>query len=349
MAAPLIKVGHQVTLLLEDSEDNRLKVAQECPEANVVYHQRYASALQERRQKQETVKQLAPDCVWICAVGARTWVRRPHSKCIMLADHSELPSAFVKKPVRKFYEYLCEWGHIFAFDGHICASRYLERFYAKRMQRVGKPAKAHHSPYAYNRLLLQTEPVILEDLQSRYTGKKTIVYMGGFWENYGFWDMLHSFQNLARSRSDLQMLMLGKGPEKEAGAQWIRDQGLEDRIHLVGYAPEEHLSSYFSFADLFICPLRNTIQDIARCPSKLYMYLAFKKPIVTCRIGEAEQVFGDNGYYYEPGNRAALQSALLDVLENADMNRLPGLELHDWEARTASFLEWFAAEFPQID
>lgn len=348
MAKPLVAAGHRVTLLLEDSPDNHEKALEECPDAEVLFHQRGDSALAERKEKQNLLDGLQPDVVWICAVGARTWVRRPHKDCVMIGDHSELPSAITKKPMRKLYEYLCEWGHVFAFDAHVCASRYLEDFYSRRMKLFGKVPRVHYSPYAYNRLLLESEPIVLDTLKQQYSREKTIVYMGGFWENYGFWDMLYSFQEIVKTHGDVQMLMLGKGPEKDAGAAWIKEQGLSDQIHLVGYAPEEHLSSYFRFADAFICPLRNTIQDIARCPSKLYMYLAFKKPIVSCRIGEAEQVFEDTGYYYPPGDRFALQAALLDVLEGEGSNRLPDPSLHDWEARTDTFLNWMKAAFPEL-
>jgi len=348
MAAPLLKAGHVVSLLLEDSEDNRQKVGNECPGAQVFYHKRSPKPRGERSAKNETLRQIRPDVVWICAVGARTWVRRPHKNCLMIADHSELPSAFVKKPLRKLYEYLCEWGHLWSFDAHVCASRYLEAFYSKRMRKVGQRPRVHYSPYAFNQLLLDEAPVLLPQLQADYTKPKTVVYMGGFWENYGFWDMLHVFRQLLAERDDLQFLMLGKGPEKDAGQKWIQKNGLADRIHLVGYAPEEHLSSYFTFADAFICPLRRTLQDIARCPSKLYMYLAFRRPIVTCPIGEAEQIFGENGLYYEPGDRADLKRALEDALYSDRQSELPEPEAHNWEARAESFLEWFSQNFLKL-
>lgn len=348
MARPLIEAGHRVSILLEDTLDNRAKVASECPKAEVIYHDRSPSVLSERAQKEATLKRIKPDCVWVCAVGARTWVRRPHEGCIMIADHSELPSAFVKKPLRKIYEYTCEWGHLWAFDAHVCASRYLENFYAKRLLRVGKSPRVHYSPYAFNQLLLQQEPFALPILQANYTYPKTVVYMGAFWENYGFWDMLHVFRELLSERGDLQFLMLGKGPEKEDGIRWIEKHGLGDRIHLVGYAPEEELSSYFHFGDVFICPLRRTIQDIARCPSKIYMYLAFQKPIVTSPIGEAVEVFGNDGFYYEPGERKDLKRALSGALTTPDSRKLPEAYEHNWQARADTFLRWFNQNFPQL-
>ena len=57
--------------------------------------------------------------------------------------------------------------------------------------------------------------------------------------------------------------------------------------------------------------MNDTVQDKARCPSKLYMYLPYCKPIVTARIGEPFSVLGDKGYYYDCGSNAES-----DIIQN---------------------------------
>lgn len=341
MAPVLQQAGLDVSILLEDSPDNRERAALECPDASIYYHQRSHSALQERAQKIAHLNALRPDVVWVCGAGVRNWILPSRNCPVVLGDHAELLSAIDSRSLlRRRWDSLNEWAHLPSFSGHICASRYLEKLYTRRNRMLGLNRPVHYSPYAYNSDMLESTPTILDALQAIYQGKKNILYMGSFWENYGFWDMLHVFRQMFSERDDFRVLMMGKGPEKEAGISWIREHGLEDRLKILGYIPEEELSSYFHLADAFVCPLRDTIQDWARCPSKLFMYLPFKKPIVTCPIGEAYEIFGDQGFYYAPGQRQELKCALEQVLELDEWLPSADPQQHSWSKRGDDFLEW---------
>ena len=272
--------------------------------------------------------------------GLRNWIRPSHRGCIVLADHSELYSAVASDPFRKVWYRLLEWGYCFAFDGHICASRYLERFYSNRLRRLRKADRVHYSPYAFH-------PDVIGEvsegcpLLERFRGKKVILYMGSFWENYGFWDMMRAFRKVSETRADFVAVFVGRGPEEERGIAWVREHGLEDSIVIEGYVAEEHLSQYFMIADGFLSPLRDTVQDWARCPSKLFMYLPFGKPIVTCAIGEAKEIFGSTGLYYSPGSVEELSSRIITVLDGEGQDCAVNPDKHTYAFRTNAFLEWY--------
>lgn len=341
MAGPLIEAGHEVHLLLEESPINREKVVMECPKAVVHWHQRGASARVERRAKQGTLNKLQPDVVWICGVGLRNWMRRPASYTVLLADHPELLSAISSGWARRYVYNLLEWAYCFSFDGQICASRYLETFYRKRLRKLGKDsAQVFYSPYAYHPDVIRTDPEGSAAVQARFPGKKLILYMGSFWENYGFWDMLEAFRRLSKKRDDFVALFAGRGPEKERGLAWVAENKLAESVVIEGYVPEERLSAYFGAADAFLSPLRDTVQDWARCPSKLYMYLPFNKPVITCPIGEAKELFGENGVYYQPGDVGALTNRIAGVLDQDDPQASADPSEHTYAARTPGFLEW---------
>lgn len=344
MASPLIEAGHEVTLLLEDCSVNREKAAMECPEAHVVWHSRGSNAWSERSEKQRSLNQLKPDLVWICGVGPRNWVSRPSKDCFLLADHSELFSQVGESVLRRKFYSLLEWGYCFSFDGHVCASRYLERYYKKRLGRLKKSTRVHYSPYAFHPSVIAPYSTGVAKLHERWSGRKALVYMGSFWENYGFWDMLDVFKELSREREDFVAILAGRGPEKDRGIEWVKENGLEDVIRIEGYVAEEELSAYFTAAHAFISPLRDTVQDWARCPSKLFMYLPFGKPVITCRIGEAKELFGEKGVYYTAGDRKSLKAAIVQVLENSESFELPDYNAHTYAARTKSFLAWYAAQ-----
>ena len=341
MASPLMEAGHSVTILMQDSTVNREKIMLECPQADVCWYPAGLSLLKERKLKQDALKQLQPDLVWICAVGLRNWVFRPKQSTIMLADHSELFSSMDSGVFRNIFNFIAEWVHLMSFDVHVCASRYLERFYKRRLKLLGKGDKVHYSPYAYHPKMMQTDMPSSEKLFRRWGGRKAIIYMGSFWENYGFWDMLHAFRCLAQQRKDFVAVFAGSGPEKEKGINWVKTNSFEDVIQIEGYLAEEDLPAYFTAAYAFLSPLRDTVQDKARCPSKLFMYLPYKKPIVTCAIGEALELFGDDGNYFEPGNVESLANALEQVLNSTKRSNSVAPEKHTYAARVDSFLDWY--------
>ena len=341
MAAPLLDAGHKVTILMENSAVNREKILQECPEVSVFWHPSKLSKFEERKLKQNVLKKLQPDLVWICGLGFRNWMFRPKQDSVMLADHSELFSSMDLGFLRKAFSWIIEWLHLLSFDAHVCASRYLEKFYKYRLNLFGKKDKVYYSPYAYHPKMMFTDVIGANKLLRQWRDRRPIVYVGSFWKNYGFWDMLHAFKYLKEKREDFVAVFLGSGPEKEKGMDWIKTNGLEDVIHIEGYVAEADLPAYFTAAYTFLSPLQDTIQDRARCPSKLFMYLPYRKPIVTCSVGEAKELFGSVGNYFEPGNVNSLTDTLERVLNSKNCLDLVVPEKHTYVTRVNDFLNWY--------
>jgi glycosyltransferase involved in cell wall biosynthesis len=207
---------------------------------------------------------------------------------------------------------------------------------------MGKKPPILYSPYAYNNEILLQPPFLLDSLKSKYAGRKVLLYMGTLTANYGLFDMLGSMEVLRKSRQDFVLLVMGEGRHKQQAVDHIAKNHLGDFVHLLGHVPEDHLASYFRLADAFLCPLQNTVQDWARCPSKLFMFLPFRKPIVTCRIGEAAELLQNDGFYFEPGNIQTLSIALERALLSAASGWQPSWNEHDhsWSARADQFLKW---------
>ena len=84
--------------------------------------------------------------------------------------------------------------------------------------------------------------------------------------------------------------------------------------------------------------MNNTIQDKARCPSKLYMYLPYNKPIVTAKIGEPYEVLKDKGVYYDTGSVKSLSLAIQEAIgmKVLDIPSKP----HEWGERARLFDKW---------
>ena len=344
MANPLMESGHEVTILLEYTQQNVARIQLECPDVTVIYHQAEKNPFAERHCKVKAIQRNQFDLIWICGIGLRNHIFRWESKALVLGDHVELFSAIENRSnIRRLLDLMYEWLNLIGFDGQICASKYIFTLLSSRLKNSGLNSPLCYLPYAFNSSIIGKSKYIRHVDDSNLEQKK-IVYMGSFWENYGFWDMLHAAQKLSRLRNDFNIIMMGKGPEKEAGIKWIKANRLGKWIKILGYVPEDQISKIFQGADAFICPLRDTIQDWARCPSKLFMYLPFMRPIITCPVGEAVEIFGPQySYFYKPGDVYGLTKTISKVLNEPMSSVTYDDTLHTWHERSTEFEKWFNA------
>lgn len=345
MAEPLVERGHEVTILLHDTETNRRKAELECPRAAIRWIPANVSFPRELRLKQKHVNELRPDIVWICGVGPRNWMRRSHEGCTVLADHSELYSVVENSFLKRAMYRILEWGYCLAFDGQICASRYLENHYRRRLDRIGIKRPLLYSPYAFKPELAGIAGKGDDSQGHDCDDRDRVFYLGSFRTRYGFWDMLEAWKILSARRPGAVLEMVGRGPEEARGRNWVRNNGLEDSILIAGYVPDDELDEHLATADAFLCPLRETIQDVARCPSKLYLYLPYKKPVITCKIGEAAEIFGEDGYYYRSGDPNSMADMIEAALDRTGPCPSVNPAEHTYAHRTEAFLQWYGNSF----
>ncbi|HWV70053.1 glycosyltransferase family 4 protein [Chitinophaga sp.] len=344
MAGPLMALGWEVSIIAQDSEENRKRIAMECSEAVKVYYYRPGTASEEVRIKTDLVNRIVPDYVLFCSFSFRNRISKNklNIKPKILIEHSELPSGIPdNKGIRKLAMLALEYWSVLYADGLLCASRYLCNTYTKRAaQLFRKQLPVLYSPYAFNNEVIASPRIRLQEVKDTYHGKTMLIYMGTLTRNYGLFTMLQAMEMVSKERSDVVLLLLGQGRHMADAKAYVKEKQLDAQVEFLGYAPEEELSSWFTAADAFISPLNDTVQDWARCPSKIYMYLPFEKPVFTSAIGEPLEIFGEQGYYFN-NNAPASLAALISKLANGKL--APGTvnsEAHSWERRAIDFTSW---------
>ena len=344
MAAPLTQKGHQVAIVAWDTPNNRKRFVLECPKTEILWVPNNLSPLRERREKYRLVKKWNPEILYVCAFGMRNGLTRfgvpKHVKVIV--EHSELPSGIPRGFISRQKERFFEWLSVFAADGLLCASQFLEDYFkckAKKWFRASLPICYH--PYAYNPNILAYQEGKLLEVKKIKNNRKMLMYMGTLAKNYGILDLLRGVQLLSVIRKDFSLHIMGRGRHAAEARQLAEELKLGDFVSFHGYVPEEDLGAWFSQSDVFLMPIYDTVQDKARCPSKVYMYLPFQKPVVTNKIGDPFHVLSADGFYYQTGNPQDLCRVLNQVLDmpswtpkNVDATR------HTWEARSEEFLSW---------
>jgi glycosyltransferase involved in cell wall biosynthesis len=349
MADPLLSMGWEVAIIAQDSEENRKRIAMECSESVKVYYYPEGTAGEEVRAKTALVNQIAPDYILFCSFSFRNRILKNKLKLkpTILIEHSELPSGIPdNKGLRKYAMLALEYWSVLYADGLLCASKYLCNTYTKRAaQLFRKQLPVLYSPYAFNNDVMESPRIRFKELEETYHGKTLLIYMGTMTRNYGLFTMLNAMEMISKERNDVTLLLLGQGRHLAQAKDFVKEKQLESQVQFLGYTAEEELSSYFAAANAFISPLNDTVQDWARCPSKIYMYIPLNKPVFTCRIGEPLEIFREQGYYFNntaPASLASLISQLAaDKLAPVTVNK----DLHSWAKRAVDFTEWAGSHY----
>jgi glycosyltransferase involved in cell wall biosynthesis len=341
MAPILAGKGHEVHVILERHPDNAAAFGRD-PRVRLHFFENSRSR-EERRLKREALVRIVPHVTHICGLGWRNALRTRGLDVVKLMDHVELESAITGSGLaRRMRQWLLERWSIGAHDGLVVASRYLERW---ATDRVSNRERVLYLPYAHETGSWGGSSY----WPDRFAGRKIVLYSGGWWENYGFHEMLRAAEVLLRSRNDFVFVLSGRGPEEASGRAWIRDQGLQNHVHLVGYLPSDELEGLMDASTVFLSPLRDTVQDRARCPSKIFLYMQHRRPIVTASVGEALEYFSDCRFHYQSGDYYQMARVVGDALDAGD-NWSPNYDptLHTWRERVDCWEAWVARNWRAV-
>lgn len=341
MAPVLAAAGHDVTIVAEDHADNRAIIE---PLPNVAHVFVPRTSLRATMQKKASVATaLQPDVVHSCGLDRSTWmppeVRR---QTIWIVDHVERLAALSELSwLRRRYYRLLETRALKVAHATVAASRYLEASFREQFFEAGQTRPLLWLPYAVSNESVER----LEQLRKARDpacSVATILYAGGFYAAYGIFELLEALCELRRVASGWRFCYQGRGPDRDKLRQQIVAKGLQDWVYVQDYVPLGEYEQALASAAVLVSPMHDCEADWARCPSKLYFYIAAGHPIVTARIGENREALGETGFYYEPGNATDLAAALSAALRCGQSEAWAPVDprQHTWSARCDQYLAW---------
>ena len=329
----LHELGYEVHLLLENTPENYSRAATEAPRA-ILHSYSTASAWQEIRSKHRLINQIRPDYIYSMCSAIRCVVfpfLLEDKTALRMVEYSELPAKnFHSGPLRRSYEALMDRLCLRMYRHYIFASKYLYYFFEQKYN-VSKGRTVSYLPYAYEpRFYFRKE-------RTGSQGPFHLMHLGSLEVNYGFLFIIAGVQQLIDQGHAVRLTIMGDGRDRHLGEAYVRQHGLEHCVDFAGFVAEASLNDRLNEADAFIAPLLNTIQDKARCPSKMFLYLPYLKPIITAKIGEGLELFENRGNYYQPSDADSFRKAVLDCL-NGRAFVLTDPAKHTWQARTTQLL-----------
>ncbi|MGI6391845.1 MAG: glycosyltransferase [Kiritimatiellia bacterium] len=172
--------------------------------------------------------------------------------------------------------------------------------------------------------------------------RPTVVYMGQF---HACWDQdlfFEAFRLLKQQNIMPPLYLMGTGPDEDKWKRFVSKHGLQN-ITFAGYQTGESLYQHLRHAHVLLFPMRPTVLNKTRCPSKTLAYAQARRPIITNRVGEIAEMLGDNAIYVEPSPEGFARG----IQEAIQKSHLPDVNyeigLHTWSKRAEQLIRELCA------
>lgn len=242
----------------------------------------------------------------------------------IICDWDELLSARNRTFFQQRVDLLCESYARRAAALHVVASRWLQ-------DRLKKDFgfDSLYLPYAAYLPTFTDGPCPFRE--------PTAVYMGNLMPDFDHDLIIDAWELLAnRGSSRLKLSIIGGGPLLEAVKSDVVRRGLNN-VSVEGYVTGQPLWDRLRHANVLLFPIRDTVGNRSRCPSKTFAYMQAKRPIITNRVGEVAEALGELATYLSPDPKS-----FADAVERLPVGRLPdvdyALHAHQWSTRADSLL-----------
>ena len=197
------------------------------------------------------------------------------------------PSFLLKKALKRYFT--------LRVSVIICVSNYTCRETIK----LGFPSHKLKVIYNWATPTLKYEPPKPDYIQKKFgLNKRFILSVGGLVDKHkGFSMLIHALQILLNQGNDLDLVIVGKGPDKERLVQYCKKLGVENNVHFLGYVSDLDLTGLYRACDMVVQP--SLVEGMSLV---LIEAVAFGKLIVATRVGGTPEVLEDglNGILVDP-------------------------------------------------
>jgi glycosyltransferase involved in cell wall biosynthesis len=161
-----------------------------------------------------------------------------------------------------------------------------------------------------------------------------ILSVGTLEPRKNFHRLINAYKMVASSGQKTPKLVIigGHGWGNEELGKVVRESGLDERVILAGYVPDEDIPVLYRNASVFVYP--SLYEGFGLPPLEA---MACGTPVITSNLSSIPEVVGDAAILIDPYNTAEIAQAIASVLKNEglrDSLRTSGLvrsKLFNWE------------------
>lgn len=170
------------------------------------------------------------------------------------------------------------------------------------------------------------EKKVITDLPDRY-----IFCLSRVDANKGHDLLLNAFDLVRNALSDIHLVIGGGSPKPQqtelevlaAMGRIIDEKGMHEKVHIVGYVPDELLVPFYQQAELFVLP--SIFEPFGMTTIEA---MACGKPVVASKLGGIRNVIssGENGFLIDPSNFSEFADAMIRLLNDKQLAESVGKE-----------------------
>lgn len=284
-------------------------------------------------ERRNAIRRIRPDTVHILNPQPFNCLAVAASRVPVVVDWDELLSSRSGLKSRRYLSLLCEAYGRRKATFTVVASRHQQTVFRDRYG-----VESLYLPYA---CYLPTSASGANPFS-----EPTAVYLGNFYPDFDH-DLIIDAWRVLKQADDVvpRLELIGDGADRTAVQLRAGSLGLGDRISLPGYLTGQNLWNRLVHAHVLLFPIRDTIGNRMRCPSKTFAYMQARRSIITNRVGEVAEALGDQAHYVEPtaeGFAAAVRDAFSSPAKTVDY----ALARHTWTARAETLLNTVVSATP---
>ncbi|MEM0192254.1 MAG: glycosyltransferase [Candidatus Korarchaeum sp.] len=142
-------------------------------------------------------------------------------------------------------------------------------------------------------------------------GSKVIFSLGALVPRKGFQYLIRAMPKVLREHHDVLCFIGGIGPYGKELRRIVRKLGLESKVKLLGFIPEDELSLWMNSCDVFVLPSLSESFGVVQIEA-----MACGKPVVATKNGGSEEIIvsEDYGLLCEPGDPDGLAERIAIAL-----------------------------------
>ena len=150
------------------------------------------------------------------------------------------------------------------------------------------------------------------------TDRTNMLFVGRLAPEKGVRVLLEAMEQSVKTLPDLQLTIVGDGPDRAELESMSREKGLSDHVIFTGYLAPQDVAGQLAAADIFVLP-----SFAEGVPVSLMEAMASRVPVIAPRVAGVQELVEDgvSGYCVAPGHVAMLRESIEALASDADLRR----------------------------
>ena len=213
-----------------------------------------------------------------------------------------------------------EQGNYFQFLKFKYSSSKLEKFSLQNSNSVicvyefivpyAKKMGASDIQVIYNKVDLEKFSTSIE--KKKFFNKPTVISVGRLIKQKNRKYIIEAIKDL-----DIELLIIGDGPQFDETNQLIHSLDLEERVKIIKNVSNEELAPYYLAADIFALPM----QDLDGIPIPFLEAMACGLPVVTTKHSDSYSEITDKAVVFVENKSIEFHNAFKEILSNPDYKK----------------------------